>query len=208
MLDARTVYHFTHINNLPSIIKHGLLADAENPSYTCVGDTSIKSSRMRKPCPIPQDSAATVGNFVPFYFAPRSPMLNKISHGNVAGYTEGQAPLIYLVSTDTRLLEHCLCCATNQNAATNLAIFFVHTLEYRKAIDWELMRATWWNDTQDDPNRKARRMAEFLVYKNVPLHLITEIGVISQTRQREVACILRQTRADIPVTVQRHWYYD
>lgn len=31
-------------------------------------------------------------------------------------------------------------------------------------IDWDVMGSDYWNDTNEDMNRKARRQAEFLVY--------------------------------------------
>lgn len=46
-------------------------------------------------------------------------------------------------------------------------------------VDWPLMQETYWNDTQQDPDRKRRRQAEFLVYKYLPWELITEIVVFN-----------------------------
>jgi len=41
----------------------------------------------------------TLHDYVPFQFAPRSPMLYTINRGNVPGYLEGQKPLLHLVAT-------------------------------------------------------------------------------------------------------------
>ena len=40
-----------------------------------------------------------MADYVPFYFAPRSPMVFKLAKGGVPTYTDGQDPLIYLMST-------------------------------------------------------------------------------------------------------------
>jgi hypothetical protein len=45
-------------------------------------------------------------------------------------------------------------------------------------IDWELMKSKFWFDREDDPNRKCRRQAEFLIHQFCPWTLIEEIGVI------------------------------
>jgi len=44
-----------------------------------------------------------VADYLPFYFAPRSPMLYAIARDNVPEYTGGVDPLVYLVTTADRL---------------------------------------------------------------------------------------------------------
>ena len=45
-------------------------------------------------------------DYVPFYFAPRSPMLYAIHMGNVDGCTAGQADIVYLVASAQRIEEN------------------------------------------------------------------------------------------------------
>ena len=40
-----------------------------------------------------------LSDYVPFYFAPRSPMLYAIHKGKVEGYTGGQGEVLHLVSS-------------------------------------------------------------------------------------------------------------
>jgi ssDNA thymidine ADP-ribosyltransferase, DarT len=49
------------------------------------------------------------------------------------------------------------------------------------AIDWDVMKSRYWNDTNEDNDRKRRRQAEFLVRHFSPWQLITEIGVMNYT---------------------------
>lgn len=69
------------------------------------------------------------------------------------------------------------------------------------------MRSRYWNDTNDDPNRKCKRQAEFLVHNSFPWQLIQEIGVINQSAQVQVRQILQQVNDFTPVTVYAGWYY-
>ena len=43
---------------------------------------------------VPCGAEGVLHDYVPFYFAPRSPMLYTIHKGNVESYREGQAPVI------------------------------------------------------------------------------------------------------------------
>lgn len=76
-----------------------------------------------------------------------------------------------------------------------------------EVIDWELMQAKYWSDTEDDPNRKCRRQAEFLVYQFCPWQLIKEVGVMNPTIQRQVQQLLEIYNNPTPVRVYASWYY-
>jgi hypothetical protein len=41
---------------------------------------------------------------------------------------------------------------------------FYDDLNDLKEVDWNVMTLRIWKDTNDDPDRKRRRQAEFLVY--------------------------------------------
>ncbi|GAA3908194.1 DUF4433 domain-containing protein [Actinoplanes auranticolor] len=80
-VDDRWIYHFTHIDNLEAIRTAGILrCDAvarEGMTRTEVGAADIKESRRRRTIPI--EPGGRVGEYVPFYFAPRSPMMYRIA---------------------------------------------------------------------------------------------------------------------------------
>ncbi len=75
------IYHFTHVNNLKAIRAAGFLrcdsVAREGMTRTEVGDPDIKESRRRRVIPI--EPRGRVGDYVPFYFAPRSPMMYRIA---------------------------------------------------------------------------------------------------------------------------------
>lgn len=72
------IYHITHISNLPSIIQHGgLYCDNLIPQRNLhpqgIAHQHIKERRARRIVNVA--AGGTLADYVPFYFAPRSPML-------------------------------------------------------------------------------------------------------------------------------------
>lgn len=206
------IYHITHINNLESIVKaDGLLAynalckaEAE---YTNIAYESIQYRRAttRVPC----SAGGVLHDYVPFYFAPRSPMLYTISRGNVEGYSKGQTPIIYLVSQVETIADSNLHFAFTDGHAVMTFTDFFDNLEYLDdAIDWEVMESRYWFDTDEDNDRKRKRQAEFLVYNFFPWQLVTEIGVNNYQIKIEVDKILeKNTTHQPPVKTRTAWYY-
>jgi glutathione peroxidase-family protein len=70
-----------------------------------------------------------------------------------------------------------------------------------------LMRATWWNDTLEYPDRKERRMAECLVHKGVPFDLFREIDVHGEAQATAVRQVLASHGKTTPVHVRPNWYF-
>lgn len=69
-------------------MEHGLRSDslviAEGSLTVDVGKDNIKEGRRRRTVPI--GPGGVVADYVPFYFAPRSPMLFTIDKGSVPQY--------------------------------------------------------------------------------------------------------------------------
>lgn len=95
------IVHFTRVEHLATIIRGGLLSDSRAQQSGMlqveVGHPDIKERRRRRP--VPAAAGGVVADYVPFYFAPRSPMLYVIERGNVPTYDQGCDRIIYLVTT-------------------------------------------------------------------------------------------------------------
>lgn len=152
---SRFLYHFTHIDNISAIVdgrclrcdavsRHGL-------TRTEVGDPEIKESRRRRT--IPAGPGGQVGDYVPFYFAPRSPMMYRIAcdHRDAVGgrYAQGDRPLVYLLTTTRAVVEAALgWVATDGNAANATTEFTSDPSTLEAIVDWPLMEAERWNSTR------------------------------------------------------------
>lgn len=69
------------------------------------------------------------------------------------------------------------------------------------------MKASQWADTDDDPNRKARRQAEFLVYNEIPLSACLGFAVYSNSAKRKVEEMLQEADISLPVAVRKSFYF-
>jgi ssDNA thymidine ADP-ribosyltransferase DarT-like protein len=95
--DPGRIYHITHVDNLGSILSDGhLLSDAEMIARggpdVAVGMSSIKQRRLR--LPVKCFAATMVGQYVPFYFCPRSIMLYLMGNHPELTYRGGQSPIV------------------------------------------------------------------------------------------------------------------
>jgi hypothetical protein len=149
-----------------------------------------------------------VGDYVPFYFAPRSPMLFRLEREHGEGKGDGQRPLIYAVADSDRIVVAGLeCVFSDGNAAHGLTRFSADLAEMAGRVDWELMEAVVWANTPEDGDRVRRRQAEFLVHGSVPLGLIDELAVIDETVASRVQELLNAAGLALGVVVRRDWYF-
>ena len=96
------IYRFLHVDNLGIILRRGAFhapnhTPADSDVYKTIHNLSIQRDRAVKP--IPCGPRGVIHDYVAFYFGARSPMLYQLHTGRVGGYIEGQAPLIYVVTT-------------------------------------------------------------------------------------------------------------
>ncbi|MDR0738503.1 MAG: DUF4433 domain-containing protein, partial [Prevotellaceae bacterium] len=97
----------THIENIPHILKYGITHKSSpnaNPDYVTIGDVSLIGTRATKQVKINNGNRAqsfgtiTLGDFIPFYFGVRMPMLYVIQHGgNCIEKATPKEDIIYVV---------------------------------------------------------------------------------------------------------------
>lgn len=205
------IYHFTHAKNLPEILQSGhVFCQTRLPSGARDVDISyyeVQERRRKK-----QVSCGPRGNlhdYVPFYFAPRSPMMFAISKGNVEGYEGGTVPLIYLVSSAQRVQNAGLEFVFTDGHPTKAFTSFFDDVAYLSEVPWDVMRSRYWNDDEDHPDRRRRRQAEFLVYGSFPWSAVEFLAVANkgiQTRLQKFLTTKYPNRVK-PVRVAPDWYF-
>ncbi|WP_431882205.1 type II toxin-antitoxin system toxin DNA ADP-ribosyl transferase DarT [Micromonospora gifhornensis] len=183
------IKHFTHIDNLPAILAAGrLFADNAVGGRLAmnVGATDIKASRRERI--VTCRPGGVVADYVPFYFAERSPMMYRIAcehrDGKAGCYPDGDDPLVYLVSSVERVHEAGLSwVASDGNCAHHLSNFCRSLNELEEFVDWPLMRERIWRNLPEDADRVRRRMVEFLVHRELPVDRL--LGYAVRTPERE-----------------------
>lgn len=200
------LYHITHINNLDSIFKSGgLFAQAivqqYGQSYMDVANQDIQGRRSKTKIPLaPQGS---LHDYVPFYFAARSPMLYSVCH---QGGIE-QEKMVYFMSNTETIEQLCLPFVFTDAHAIMWLTNFYNSLEDLDKVDWDVMASTIWTDDVEHPNRKTKRQAEFLVHQQVPLEACIGLAVMNSKMEHEVKHIIERNGLTLPIGVRRQFYF-
>lgn len=206
------IYHIVHIDKLPWIIAAGCLwSDAimaeQNAAGTVIGMSTIKDRRLR--LPVSCHKGFCVGDFVPFYFCPRSVMLYVIHMANhpELAYRGGQGPIIHLEADLKRVVKWAD--ANKSKWAFSLSNAGAFYAEFRSSLD-DLDDINWPAvDARDFRPSDIRdgKQAEFLMYRSFPWELVDRVGVSSQRVAQQVANATQKAAHRPPVEILRNWYY-
>ena len=204
------IYHITDARNLPGILTTGgLWSDAQRLaqgfSTVNIGHSTIKERRLKKRVRICQQGV--LGDYVPFYFCNRSPMLYAIHQGFVEGYPRGQTYIIYLQSS-LQTLQSAACdwFFTDGHAVEAISDYYADLSELNQ-IDWPIIADRDWANTALDNDRKRRKQAECLIHNFFRWEWVEQIGVNHQQAKDWVEQQLLQMVHRPPVMIQREWYY-
>ena len=207
------IYHITHVDNLASIVAAGCIeADrrrvGQGGGQTSIGMTEIKRRRLYE-LEVSCHPDTMVGEYVPFYFCPRSIMLYILHMGNHPDltYHGGQNPVLHL-QVDVQAAinwadKHRVRWAfSDRNAGSYYTDFYNKPNELDK-IDWAAVTSTDFRDSLV----KEGKQAEFLIHDTCPWHLVEKIGVLNEQRRSQVNSILHSVQNKPVVTIERTWYY-
>ncbi len=204
------IYRLLHIDNLAVILDCGGMHAPNHPpegasDYRAIHNVDIQKIRRQRP--IACGPGGTVHDYVAFYFGPRSPMLLQLHTGRVEGYSEGQEPLIYAVSTIETVTQAGLGFVFSDGHGIAAFTQWFDDLNDLDKVDWDMAYADYWADTVDDMDRQRRKQAEFLVHRFCPWEVVHRIGVLNEAVKERVERILNRKNISMPVEVRRQWYY-
>ena len=197
------IYHITDVENLPGILSEGGLgSDAvmveKNP--TVIGYGHIKERRLKQ-IRVTCCGGRFVGEFVPFYFCPRSPMLYTTNQGATGRPAGCQRTIVHLVSRVSVGIGLGRAWAVSDGNAGALHTWFGATLEAIKTLDWAAIRATDWR------GMTHQKSAEFLVAEFFPWTGIHALGCHNSGVARQVQDLVNTQNHRPAVTVESAWYY-
>lgn len=176
------LYRLIQVGTLPTLLTRGALhAPNRTPDdglpYRTIHNVGVQESRHNSQ--IPCGARGTCHDYIPFYFGPLSPMLLNLKTERVAGYTQGQSPLIYLTTTVDRV--QAAGCAFVFSDGHGLASRVGSSYQFVNLdqVDWNIVGARYWNDKPEDNDRQRRMQAEFLIWQSLDWSLIERIGVLN-----------------------------
>jgi hypothetical protein len=210
--DRPCIYHITHVENLPLIqAEGGLRSDAalmaQGGPKAPIGMGNIKQRRLG--LPVRCHPGDFVGDYVPFYFCPRSVMLFVIHCRNhpELSYQGGQEPIVHLEAD----LQETVAWAEGEGrrwsfSLSNAGTFYAefrNRLSQLSEVDWDAVAARDFRDRQV----KEGKQAEFLIHEFFPWHLVRRIGTRSTSSQHHAARAISGAAHRPVVEVRPDWYY-
>lgn len=206
------IYRFFHIDNLEICLHRGALhAPNHTPKnshvYRTIHNLAIQENRRVRP--IPCGPGGVIHDYLGFYFGPRSPMLLQLSTGRVEGYTEGQNPLIYVVSSAQAIHSSGTSFVFSDGHGIAAYTDWYDDLGKLDKVDWDTVAARYWFSTVEDMDRQRRKQAEFLVHRQCDWALIETLGVLDAGAKAKVEQVLSRFDTSLrrPVNICPDWYY-
>lgn len=202
----RFAYRITHINNIPNIMQVGIVSDTSsnaNPNYISIGDPTAIETRRKKLL----SDGSRIGDYIPFYFGPRTPMLYVIQKGYNGVKKQRPEDIVYCVIELSDIIRDNIDCVfTDGHALEKFSI--TYPKECLKQIDqllsWDILYTKNWKDEWDV---RRRKQAELLLREDLPAKYIKYYLVFNEAaRQKIVMMGADEDMVIIPNPLDLYYY--
>ena len=181
------LYRMTHIANVPHILLHGITHRSSanaNPNFTPIGDPTLISTRDA----FLLDNGRTLGEYIPFYFGPRMPMLYVIQKGfNGVAVTNAQ-DIVYCVTSVQKVMDtNQEFVYTNGHAVDSYSSQFEppDVSDIDNQVDFQAVNVRDWK-SPTDLDLKRRMQAEFLLLGDLPIASVLGFVVRNEAAKNQL----------------------
>ncbi|SEM26862.1 protein of unknown function [bacterium A37T11] len=203
--DKIYLYRMTHIGNIPHILEFGIThvsSPHANPQFVSVGDQSLISTRTNHLL----DNGKRLGDYIPFYFGARTPMLFVMQRGFNNVPATAPEDIVYCVSTLQKIVDLSLDFVFTDGHAIDSfsSLYYPDNIDdINNLLDFDAINAKYWRD-EADLDRKRRKEAEFLVLGDIPLNAIS--GYIVYNEQAK-AKLMEYGIGERFVVIKNNFYF-
>ena len=189
-LDDIHLYRMTHIGNIPHILSYGIVHKSSpnaDPNYIPIGDVSLIDYRTTRSVNV-DGQQIVLGDFIPFYFGVRMPMLIVIqSGGNFVKQAHRPQEIVYVVVSLKEIIQSGYTFYFSDGHATNFLTEFYSSKDINQLpalIDWDAINERYWSN-EDDLDLKRRKQAEFLIKEDIaPNHIAGYVCYNTDAKQQ------------------------
>lgn len=165
-------FRITHINNISHIAKCGIVkanSPLHDKNFVNIGDSQVIKLRKSKVV-----KGYHIGDYIPFYFGPRSPMLYVIQHGyNGVQRVEPEEIVYCVIKLDDLITDGIECIFTDGHALNILTSFYTKDklVNIDSIVNYDDVYSSQWNP-EKDRDLKRRKEAELLIKDDLPAKYI------------------------------------
>jgi len=168
---VKGLYYITHVDNIPSILKQGILSHAlverQKIKFTPIYDVQIVTNRQKRQVP----SGKSLWDFANVYFQPRNPMLYRV--------IQRQKNDVAILRISPKILNISGAYISTGNAASGPS----EILPAKDGLDsifqiWNIINNEWW---KEEDGSKRQIMAECLIPDMIPAEYIDTAYVANHT---------------------------
>lgn len=190
------VFRMTHVQNIAHILEHGIThrnSERANPDYVSIGDGSLIGTRDAKQIWVNNGETfsfdhaqITLGNFTPFYFGSRMPMLYVIQKGFNGVKKRAAEEIVYCGCLLQSIIDSGLSYYfTDGHATDNFSSCYDQSKvnEIENIVDFKAVKVTDWTAARD---LKRKMEAELLVAGDVPVGCIAAFACYNEAAKQEL----------------------
>jgi len=195
----KSLFYITHINNLPSMLQHGILShrqvSVQGVPFTPVYNPEIVANREGRLTP----DKKSLWDYANVYFQPRNPMLYKVLN-------EADKKDVVILGIKPQILDTKGAFISLGNAAHSLSpLVDVKTgLQNINGEYWQIINSDWWK-TEDGTKRKI--MAECLIPNGILPAEIHSVYVFSAKVAEKIRPVLSELSHPVEVVVEPHMFF-
>ena len=197
-------FRITHIDNIPHILKNGLVK-ADSPlhdeNYVPIGDPQIIGLRGDL-----EVKGYRIGDYIPFYLGPRSPMLYVIQHGyNGVQRVEPEKIVYCVIRLDDLINNNIDCIFTDGHAVSFITSFYSRDKlsSINEIVKFDDVYSSQWN-SEEDLDLKRRKEAELLIKNDLPVQFLRGF-VVYNNKAKDF--LIEKGVADNMIAVMPSYYF-